>query len=520
MRSLTVFFILIIFALTGTIAIVSHAKAQIIIAETAVAHFSLSHEIEDLALNQATNKLYVGFISPLSRQGFVNNEISVIDTETDNIVTSFRIENTELDENTSSVIRKLVVNQTTNKIYLLASNRFHNSPGGIEFLDDSLYEVDGNSNKLLRVIDLVNSKDNVSSLAVNESANKLYLANTDGSISVLDGATGSFITNINLDSVLPENNLPTSGGGFGASGSIGIAPGFISSRVYINRGIAINSITNRIYVIDTISTSGSASSLAKLIVINGNTDSFITAIDIDLVSSGIAVNQATNKVYVLSPNDITVINGDTNVLESSKRVGIGNLIAINPTTNKIYVANSELVQVFDGNDLNLLDIIALGGELIDIEINPSTNKIYLANSTFKRVTLINGSEKASSLGQIKESLNKLNGSVKEIGTFSIQARGISRRIISALKKLQLLIDLSRGLCQDKKVLGVVLRLDKAFKQLENSRCKDDIDIRCTPASELDNALSIIRPLFGVLSSAVLIDADMNDHLDVCENKLD
>jgi len=131
--------------------------------------------------------------------------------------------------------------------------------------------------------------------AVNPSTNRIYvpdLAAGPGNVAVINGAT-----DLPADTVLvPVGNAP-----------------------------AVNVNTNRIYVTnfadDTVS------------VINGSTNSVVTAIPVADGPFGVAVNHSGNKVYVVDRNagKLSVIDGATNTVSNTLTVG----------TNPFYVSVLE-----------------------------------------------------------------------------------------------------------------------------------------------------------------------------------
>src|SRR5271166_3871713 len=102
-------------------------------------------------------------------------------------------------------------------------------------------------------------------------------------------------------------------------------------------GVAVNSVTNRIYVIYSIG--------QQVTVIDGATNNIITTITLESgYSYSLAINAVTNKIYVAEynpgccsgPGGVTVIDGATNNMTT---IAVGNQpagIAVNPVTNKIY----------------------------------------------------------------------------------------------------------------------------------------------------------------------------------------
>jgi YVTN family beta-propeller protein len=69
--------------------------------------------------------------------------------------------------------------------------------------------------------------------------------------------------------------------------------------------------------------------------------------------------------------------------------------AVNPVTNKIYITDEagDDVTVIDGAT-NVTTTVSAGDRPLGVAVNPVTNKIYVANWTGNRVTVIDGATNA------------------------------------------------------------------------------------------------------------------------------
>ena len=136
------------------------------------------------------------------------------------------------------------------------------------------------------------------------------------------------------------------------------AQDIVSTLPVAGQAVAINSVTNRIYVTDCASLHSAADGV--VVVIDSATNS-TSQISVGLCPKAIAVNPATNKIYVANIGDtqgsgyfsggsVTVIDGTTNSAVAINDPHAPCAVAVNPTTNKIYVANrnSNDVTVIDG----------------------------------------------------------------------------------------------------------------------------------------------------------------------------
>ena len=99
---------------------------------------------------------------------------------------------------------------------------------------------------------------------------------------------------------------------------------------------------------------------------------------------GIGINSVTNKLYVANQfsNSVTVIDGNTNTIETT--IQVDNFpydLEVNPYNNRIYVTNrgSNTVSVIDGSTNQRLSNINVGESPVGISINPSDNIIYVTN---------------------------------------------------------------------------------------------------------------------------------------------
>jgi YVTN family beta-propeller protein len=133
-------------------------------------------------------------------------------------------------------------------------------------------------------------------------------------------------------------------------------------------GIAVNPLTNRIYVTDISSDS--------VHVIDGATNEYISDVKVGMKPVGVAVDARSNTVYVANhdSNDISIINGSTNQLrenvplDGTKPVGV----ALNPITDRLYVSN------IGSDTVSVLDISNVGNTIMlkNISVNPSTKSLY------------------------------------------------------------------------------------------------------------------------------------------------
>ena len=125
---------------------------------------------------------------------------------------------------------------------------------------------------------------------------------------------------------------------------------------------------------------------------------------------GVAVNIVTNKVYVANlGGTITVIDGATNGVLKELATGVSgahcSAVAIDPVMNLIYVTDGgaavsgspgvPYVTVIDGSNDSVLTNVQVGTSPRGIAVNTVTHLIYVTNYLSNNVSVIDGSNKAS-----------------------------------------------------------------------------------------------------------------------------
>lgn len=154
------------------------------------------------------------------------------------------------------------------------------------------------------------------------------------------------------------------------------------------QGVAVNPVTNRIYVAN-----GDFDTVA---VIDGTTDTVVDTIAVGNQPVGVAVDTVANRIYVAnySGDTVSVIDGNTDLVAatiptSSRPLGIG----VNADTNRVYVSNlgSNLVSVIDGATDTVLTTIPVGQTPYGVAVNPVTNRVYVANYSSGSLSVIDGS---------------------------------------------------------------------------------------------------------------------------------
>jgi YVTN family beta-propeller protein len=138
--------------------------------------------------------------------------------------------------------------------------------------------------------------------------------------------------------------------------------------------VAANPKTNRVYV-----TNQGDKSLS---VIDGLTNQIVNTVTFPGIGLpyGVGVNVVTNRVYVVFGHSLLVLDGNTNAIVRSIKVGNGpDRVAVNGITNRIYVTNESdaTVSVIDGSESQVIATVPVNGGAVGIAVNPATNRIYV-----------------------------------------------------------------------------------------------------------------------------------------------
>jgi YVTN family beta-propeller protein len=164
--------------------------------------------------------------------------------------------------------------------------------------------------------------------------------------------------------------------------------------------VAVNSVTNKIYVADWCGTDPSCTSGGAVTVIDGATDNTLS-VHVGYYPNGVAVNPVTNRIYVAnqygndptgsSPGTVSVIDGASNTVIATVTTGSRPYsVAVNSVTNQIYVPNncgndvscrtkSGTLTVIDGVSNTVTATVTVGSGPVQAVVNSITNKIYVPN---------------------------------------------------------------------------------------------------------------------------------------------
>ena len=155
-------------------------------------------------------------------------------------------------------------------------------------------------------------------------------------------------------------------------------PGSNESTTIQRVGVAVNRDTNRIYA--------TWRGNNTLHVIDGNTHEIIKTEKPSSFSDTVTVNPYTNYVYVGN----AVLDGDTLVQVTSDYQG--NLQAVNPLSNLLYTTKYENLYALNGSTHGVIDSLELHWWISSysdpIAVNPKTSKIYMINYQANQVSVV------------------------------------------------------------------------------------------------------------------------------------
>jgi YVTN family beta-propeller protein len=284
-----------------------------------------------IAVDEKTNKIYVA-------NNDATGTVTVIDGATNAITT--------VDVGVSPSV--IAVDSVTNKIYV-STNAAITSNFGTE--NGAVAVIDGATN----AVTIVGAPD-AGAIGINTVTDKIYVANKNdnGGMTVIDGATniptgvGANFTATDVEADSVTDKIYVAGQIYGVSVLDGTAanPNAVGSSSLVPSvgavAIAVDSVTNKVYVVNNQFDTLTQVRTNSLTVIDGATLEVVT-LPSGLNPTAIAVNSATNKVFVANDNpsgSLTVIDGATNS-ESTLAVGSNPFaVAVNAVTNTIYVVAS------------------------------------------------------------------------------------------------------------------------------------------------------------------------------------
>jgi YVTN family beta-propeller protein len=369
-----------------------------------------------LAVNSATNKIYVTGWCTLQRSS-TNGVIFAIDGAT-NATTAISV---------GVCPRAIAANPVTNRIYVA---NIGEAQGFGAFSGGSITVVDGATNSTVSISD----PHAPCAVAVNPATNKIYVTNLNSNdVSVIDGETNSLTTIADPNAISPvavavnpiTNKIYVANQGnslYGSSnpGSVTVIDGATGSTTTVSdphantpNSVAVNATTDKIYVANTGNSTGT--NHGNVTVIDGATNSTSTVTDPNALAPGgpdsrgfgLAVDTATNSIYVVNQrsSNVTLIDGATDftttITDPNAFAPVA--VAVDPITNRIYVTNAGCsvtsigcqnpgsVTVINGATKSATTIIDPKANAPEaVAVDAMTNQIYVLNEFSGNLTVIDG----------------------------------------------------------------------------------------------------------------------------------
>jgi len=247
----------------------------------------------------------------------------------------------------------IAVNPGTNRIYVAVTPPNNGTP--------EVNVIDGTSNT---VIDTIATPKGAWLTAVNISTNRVYAAacvSGNCAMTVIDGNTDKIL------GVLPITSTQ----------GIGI------------QGLAVNPVTNRIYLSDA--------SDVKVDVIDGNTNKIIDSISLDGGQPlGLAVDIALNEIAIaLDGPYLYIASGVTDKIIGRATIGqFAANVAINPFTSEAYVTNETFapstIAIVNMTNAKVVANVATGNNPFGVCVDIFTNLVFVTNTQDSTVAVVNG----------------------------------------------------------------------------------------------------------------------------------
>jgi hypothetical protein len=276
----------------------------------------------EVAVNSFTNRLY-GIINENSAL----RQVVMIDGANNQVMNRLDIDNSSYND--PQIIR---VNSVNNRVYVPYANL------------QKTYIIDGNTNQVIKIAPVGVFSD----MAIDGVGGRIYTVNNQCLFP--NGHT-------EIKSWDADMNLIASAVISGCSGRIGVSHRL--NTVYVADG------TGLFQVIDAASLS------------------IITTIQVLLGAAQMSVDELNNKIYLTAPNDLQVIDGNTNTIVKQVNRNATQFYenVFNSTTGNVYLAglgDSGANSIFRYNlAADTLDAGSVTGVATKVTINPTTNYVYL-----------------------------------------------------------------------------------------------------------------------------------------------
>jgi DNA-binding beta-propeller fold protein YncE len=360
----------------------------------------------DVAVNPGTNRVYV-----------VGYRTYVINGNTNTILAT-------LDRSGQEV----AVNSSTNRVYVAS---MLTDPDVVQVLDGA------NNSWLPDIIPSSAGTNGFSHLAVNPVTNRIYIAyQGDNDLRLLDGSTHAELARFHLEYMYTVAANPSTDRVYvgNSSGDVSVLDGTSLSQIGVigklGMELHLNPLTNRLYGVASTSP-GYVLRIADL-----DTDNVVGYVHMDGNLEDYDIHPGLGKLFgtnYYSPSSwskkMTVIQDDTPTNPAPlppppRRIATldlpaaGNGLDVNPLTDRLYVAvDGGGVSVFDAVTLDLLTTISLPGELYagDIGVDETRNLVFATTGNTTHVIDAADNQVIGNLGNLGGgsgiAVNPVNGRI-------------------------------------------------------------------------------------------------------------
>jgi YVTN family beta-propeller protein len=245
--------------------------------------------------------------------------------------------------------------------------------------------IDGDSNRLLKVLPAGNSAD---SMVWNPANNKVYFSNSaDNTVSIVDCASDSITATVETGEWPSAMCCSDDGKVYVTTNDEGVAvidPSGDSIRAvvptpYDPTTLCYDRTDNKVYA--------GLGGRGQVYVIDVGGDSVVAAVSVVQSSRQVCWNQNHNKVYVCAPGDrsVAVIDCTGDTVQKSIDIGAGPWIAYSDSAcDKVYVVAGEVLYAINAAADTLagsLFVWNLGG-ILDNGLPGLNNRLYCTNNSY------------------------------------------------------------------------------------------------------------------------------------------
>ena len=318
------------------IAVLAVSACAVVNAQSVKTTISLPSVPTGIAVNYATNRIYVA----LPSFGGPKDSLAIIDGYTDKVIKTL-----EIPPIGSYAV---AVDALRDKIYV--GGCYQDSDGNTHC---DVVAIDGERFGKIKTIPITTTEGNgIQGLAVDPLTGTVYVSNaSDNVINVLTN-DGRVDKEISLSGESPV-------------------------------GVAIDPFTNRLYV---------ALASSEVDIVNTRTRKVITSATVGETNGNVAVDLVTGHIFVtntiIGTSTLGVLKGDGTVLAN---VAVGNTpfgVDVDPFTNLAFVTNlqDDTVSVINGKTNAVTETLAVSG--LFLAANPYTSKVYVGGQTMNSITVL------------------------------------------------------------------------------------------------------------------------------------